>query len=75
MKTTITCEQCGIEMTYHTDYIKVRNADGAYLGNIYSADPDEDWEKIANGACPSCDGWEDGNGRTCTADGWGGIRQ
>ena len=42
MKTTITCEQCGIEMTYHTDYIGVRNADGAFLGNIYGADPAED---------------------------------
>ena len=70
METTITCEQCGIEMTCHTDYISVRNADGERLGHIYSADPAEDWEKITHGACPLCDGWEDGLGHACTAYGW-----
>lgn len=70
MKTTITHEQCGIEMTYHDDYIGARNADGAFLGHIYSADPVGDWKKITHGACPICDGWEDGNGHACTAYGW-----
>jgi|LSQX01.2.fsa_nt_gb hypothetical protein len=73
MTKTITHETCGIEMAHHTDYIEVRNANGAYLGNIYSADPTEDWEKITHGACPICDEWEDGNGHTCTADGWEGY--
>ena len=70
MKTTITHETCGIEMTRHTDYIGVKNADGEHLGNIYSADPVEDWEKITHGACPICDEWEDGNGHACTVNGW-----
>lgn len=46
MTNKITCTHCGIEMTYHTDYIEVRNSDGAFLGNIYSADPAEDWERL-----------------------------
>ena len=70
MTKTITHGTCGIEMTYHTDYIGVRNSDGAFLGNIYSADPAENWEEITYGACPICDGWEDGLGNECTAYGW-----
>ena len=87
MKTTITCEQCGIKMTYHnakratllpySAYIEVRNADGEHLGNIYPCYEDRDlteaWEEITHGACPICDGWEDGLGQECTADGWAAV--
>ena len=84
MTKTITNETCGIEMTYHNakratllpqiTYIEVRNADGEHLGNIYGSYEDRDlteaWEKITHGACPICEGWEDGLGHACTADGW-----
>lgn len=87
MTKTITHGTCGIEMTYHgakrdtlwpqTTYIVVRNADGAYLENIYGCYEDRDlteaWEEITHGACPICDGWEDGLGQECTASGWSAV--
>lgn len=87
MTKTITHGTCGIEMTYHNAkratllrhiaYIEVRNADGEHLGDIYGGYDDRDlteaWEKINHGACPICDGWEDGLGHACTADGWSAV--
>lgn len=70
MTPSITCKTCGAEMAHHTDYIAVQDKAGAFLGNIYSADPAEDWNKITGGACPICNEWEDGNGHICTAGGW-----
>ena len=78
------CRRCLAEMIPDDDYpnggyrIVVLDANGTLLGYVQVKDADEWnelWSKLEQGACPICDGWEDGLGRTCTADGWGGIRQ
>ncbi len=60
-KTTyILDESDGIIMAY--------NANGDKLG-IISVTPDI-YDDISH-SCPICNGWEDGNGNSCNADGWG----
>lgn len=43
------------------------------IGSVYPINIDHmDWlkEELDRGACPVCDGWDDGRGNLCTLDGW-----
>ncbi|HBR30468.1 MAG TPA: hypothetical protein DD733_00135 [Clostridiales bacterium] len=58
------------------DFIRffVKNKDGDIMGNLYRPDINDTvriMELLDNGACPVCDGWEDGLGNTCSPQGWG----
>lgn len=47
-------------------FIGIYNKDGGFLGSL----PAEDWELIEHGHDPIEEKWEDGNGISCTLNGW-----
>ena len=61
----------GIEWERTTIDVITAYKDGEELGTIVSGNPNEDWTLIEAGHDPIAEGWEDGNGNTVTADGWG----
>lgn len=68
----VTVEEVAFDHDLHA--FEVYNKDGELLGGIYPNDIDAMESIIADlddGSCPIAEGWEDGNGNTCTLDGWG----
>lgn len=67
-----TCKVCGANMTYNylRDYIKVVDKEGVYLGEIYSNEISNDWERVKDGECPMCNEWPTGINGVCTRYGW-----
>lgn len=67
----VTVNEIPFDNTLHA--FEVLNLDGAFLGTINPAtieDMNQIISDLNNGDCPVADGWEDGNGNTCTIEGW-----
>lgn len=62
-----------VEFDYDLHAFKVYNGDD-FLGTVYPstiADMEECIQNLDEGNDPISTCWEDGNGNTCTLDGWG----
>jgi hypothetical protein len=68
----VTIEEVNFDHDLHA--FEVYNHGGAMIGTI-NPDSVEVMEVLIadldNGACPVADSWEDGNGNTCSVNGWG----
>ncbi|RUT38707.1 hypothetical protein EJP82_26710 [Paenibacillus anaericanus] len=68
----VTIEEVAFDYDLHA--FEVYNHAGAKLGTINPATVEEMNFLIADldkGSCPVSEKWEDGNGNTCNANGWG----
>lgn len=64
-----------VPFDYEIHSFDVFTLDGKRLGGIYPSniiDMKAMINALDNGQCPIADEWEDGEGNSCTLDGWGG---